>query len=292
MPRTAELPAHVHVRDRLVASADSPPRSSSRRAAARLPGRRARPGRRRHLARQHLPRRRLRRPLAALLLLVRAEPALDPVLLPAAGDPGLHPRRRRARRGARPVPARDLVQEAAGTTTRSCGGACVARRAHRRPAGLRRRRAVRPDAGHRRHRLGGQPGLPLGAVARGRRPRSGKRVAVIGTGIRDPDRPGDRRGGGAPHGVPAHRAVRRPAPGPRVHEAERLAFKHLPAVQRIYRTGVYWSREALVPGFVSSRSWRSRSRKAALANSTPRPAHQARAAREGQPTSGSAASGS
>ena len=31
---------------------------------------------------------------------------------------------------------------------------------------------------------------------------------------------------------------------------EKLAFRHLPAVQRAYRTGIYWMREALVPGFV------------------------------------------
>jgi cyclohexanone monooxygenase len=48
--------------------------------------------------------------------------------------------------------------------------------------------------------------------------------------------------------------------------AERLAFKHLPAVQRIYRTGVYWSREALVPGFVLEPKLAIALEKAALAN--------------------------
>ena len=63
----------------------------------RLPGHREGRRRRRHLARQHLPRRRLRRPEPALLVLLRAQPRLVDVVLPAAGDPGLPPARRRAR---------------------------------------------------------------------------------------------------------------------------------------------------------------------------------------------------
>src|SRR5680860_1224685 len=43
---------------------------------------------RRNLARQHLPRGRLRRPLPALLVLVRTEPALVALLLPRLRDPG------------------------------------------------------------------------------------------------------------------------------------------------------------------------------------------------------------
>ena len=80
---------------------------------------------------------------------------------------------------------------------------------------------------------------------------SGKRVAVIGTGA------------SAIQIVPeiapkvAHLDVyQRTAPYvvPRLDRPytrlERAAFKHLPAVQKAYRTGIYWARESLVPGFV------------------------------------------
>ncbi|MFL6164768.1 MAG: flavin-containing monooxygenase, partial [Ornithinibacter sp.] len=96
---------------------------------------------------------------------------------------------------------------------------------------------------------------------------AGKRVAVIGTGA------------SAIQIVPAIAeeverltVFQRTAPYvvPRQDRAytraERLAFKHLPAVQRIYRTGVYWSREALVPGFVLEPKLAIALEKAALAN--------------------------
>ena len=53
------------------------------------------------MARQHLSRSRVRRAVAALLLVVGDQPLLGPPLLPAAGDPGLPARRRRARGPAR-----------------------------------------------------------------------------------------------------------------------------------------------------------------------------------------------
>ena len=122
---------------------------------------------------------------------------------------------------------------------------------------------------------------------------AGKRVAVIGTGA------------SAIQIVPAiaeeveHLTVfQRTAPYvvPRQDraytKAERLAFKHLPAVQRIYRTGVYWSREALVPGFVLEPKLAIALEKAALANIHRDLRTSPSCARRCSPTSGSAASGS
>ncbi len=86
--------AHVRDRSRLRRPLRGDQARRGRRAG--LPGRRARQRRRRHLARQHLPRRRLRRALAAVLLLLRPQPRVVAFLLPPAGDPGLHPAGRRA----------------------------------------------------------------------------------------------------------------------------------------------------------------------------------------------------
>ena len=78
---------------------DPPPRRLSRRHRVR-----ARRAHRRRLAPQHLSRRRVRRPVAPLRVLLRAEPALVAALRSAVRDPGL-PRGRRPRsRRARPHP--------------------------------------------------------------------------------------------------------------------------------------------------------------------------------------------
>jgi cation diffusion facilitator CzcD-associated flavoprotein CzcO len=96
---------------------------------------------------------------------------------------------------------------------------------------------------------------------------TGKRVAVIGTGA------------SAIQIVPeiaeqvAHLDVyQRTAPYvmPRNDRAytriERLAFKHLPAVQKAYRTAIYWGREALVPAFVVDPRIAAPAKKMALRN--------------------------
>ncbi|NUS49874.1 MAG: NAD(P)/FAD-dependent oxidoreductase [Nocardioidaceae bacterium] len=85
---------------------------------------------------------------------------------------------------------------------------------------------------------------------------TGKRVAVIGTGassIQIVPAIADRV---------AHLDVyQRTAPWvtPRRDRAystlERLALRHVPGLQRAYRTGIYWGREALVPGFVGPRAF-------------------------------------
>lgn len=96
---------------------------------------------------------------------------------------------------------------------------------------------------------------------------TGRRVAVIGTGA------------SAIQIVPAvaqrveHLDVyQRTAPyviprGDRAYtRVERRALEHLPVVRRAYRTGIYWGREALVPGFVVNPRFAAPARAAALAN--------------------------
>jgi cation diffusion facilitator CzcD-associated flavoprotein CzcO len=96
---------------------------------------------------------------------------------------------------------------------------------------------------------------------------TGKRVAVIGTGA------------SAIQIVPeiadkvAHLDVyQRTAPWvmPRRDRAytglERLAFRHLPAVQKLYRTAIYWGRETFVPAFTVNPKIATPAKKAALKN--------------------------
>ncbi|HET6652267.1 MAG TPA: NAD(P)/FAD-dependent oxidoreductase [Nocardioides sp.] len=96
---------------------------------------------------------------------------------------------------------------------------------------------------------------------------TGKRVAVIGTGA------------SAVQIVPeiadrvAHLDVyQRTAPWvmPRRDRdyttAERLGFRHLPGLQRLYRTAIYWGRECFVPGFTVNPGLAAPAKKAALAN--------------------------
>jgi cation diffusion facilitator CzcD-associated flavoprotein CzcO len=47
---------------------------------------------------------------------------------------------------------------------------------------------------------------------------------------------------------------------------EKLAFRHLPLVQRAYRTAIYWGRELLVPGFTVSAKLALPAKKLALGN--------------------------
>ena len=94
-------------------------------AARRLRGRdRLREGRagRRRLEPQHLPGRRLRRPLAPLRVLLRAQPLVAP-LRAAGGDPGLRRGRRTALRRARQGPHRHRGEERSlGRGARAGGG--------------------------------------------------------------------------------------------------------------------------------------------------------------------------
>ncbi len=96
---------------------------------------------------------------------------------------------------------------------------------------------------------------------------TGKRVAVIGTGA------------SAIQIVPeiaervAHLDVyQRTAPWvmPRrdrdYTKVERLGFRHVPGLQRLYRTAIYWGRECFVPGFTVNPKLAAPAKKAALAN--------------------------
>jgi cation diffusion facilitator CzcD-associated flavoprotein CzcO len=47
---------------------------------------------------------------------------------------------------------------------------------------------------------------------------------------------------------------------------ERLAFRHLPLVQKAYRTGIYWGRETFVPAFTVNPKIATPAKKAALGN--------------------------
>jgi cation diffusion facilitator CzcD-associated flavoprotein CzcO len=96
---------------------------------------------------------------------------------------------------------------------------------------------------------------------------TGKRVAVIGTGasaIQIVPEIAERVG---------HLDVyQRTAPWviPRNDRAytgvERLAFRHVPLVQKLYRTAIYWGREAYVPAFTLAPGLAAPARAAALAN--------------------------
>ncbi|MGZ4438309.1 MAG: flavin-containing monooxygenase [Nocardioidaceae bacterium] len=96
---------------------------------------------------------------------------------------------------------------------------------------------------------------------------TGKRVAVIGTGasaiqivpeIAKQVARLDVYQRTAPYVMPRRdRAYTRP---------EKLAFKHLPLVQKAYRTGIYWGRECFVPAFTVNPKIALPAKKAALAN--------------------------
>ncbi len=47
---------------------------------------------------------------------------------------------------------------------------------------------------------------------------------------------------------------------------ERLAFRHVPGVQRLYRSAIYWARETFVPAFTVSPKIAAPAKKASLAN--------------------------
>jgi cyclohexanone monooxygenase len=96
---------------------------------------------------------------------------------------------------------------------------------------------------------------------------TGKRVAVIGTGasaiqivpeIADTVAHLDVYQRTAPHVIPRRdRAYTR---------LEKLAFAHVPAVQKAYRTAIYWARESFVPAFVWDSRIAAPARKAAMMN--------------------------
>ena len=181
-----------------------------------------------YLARQHLPRRRLRRPLPAVLVLVRPQPGLDPLVLLAS---------RRSSATSSPLPTRFDVRDKHRFGCDVTGARWNAERArvggrnqpgcvHRRRRDRRGRRAVRaalPDiqgiedfAGEIFHSARWDHDADLYRQA-GR----GDRHRRLG----DPDRPRDRAAGRAPRRVPAHRAM---GTAPR---GSRLLHSRAPRVQ-------------------------------------------------------------
>ncbi len=222
-------PPHRHRRLRLLrAGHGHPPQAGGR---ARLRGARARRRPRRHLARQHLPRLPLRRAVASLLVLVRAQPELVQHLLRPARDLGVPARLQRPlrRHPAHPLRARAarcrLGRGRAAVAARDLAGRADRRDPDRRPGA-----AVRPErpgaAGHRalpRHEL---PLRPVGPRPRARRrARRGDRHRRLG----DPVRARDPAAGRQAARLPAHRALGDAAPQPAAVALRAHALPPLPA---------------------------------------------------------------
>ena len=115
-----------HRRQRLLrARAGGPPARAGDR---RLRGARTRRRRRRDVALQHVSRLHLRRAVAPVLVLVRAQPGLDAHLLAPARDPRLpRARRRGLRRDGRTSGSTPRSAAPTGTRPRSAGGSRPAR---------------------------------------------------------------------------------------------------------------------------------------------------------------------
>ena len=224
--------------------------------------RRPRRRRRRHLARQHLPGLPLRRALAPVLALVRAEPALERVVLPAGRDPRLHARPRRALRPRAPTstpaarsPAHAGIEADGVWETRTALGTVRSRFLVGAVGGLVDPK-IPDDPGPRQLSRQGLPLGPLGPRPRPeRRARRRRRHRRLGDPVRAPD-PARRRGA-AP--VPAHAALDHAAHQPRDHAASSgPLFERLPALQRIARGGIYWARELVARGLLGDERIRGR----------------------------------
>ena len=212
--------------------------------------------RRRHLARQHLPGLPLRRPLAPLLALVRPEPRLDALVLQ---------RSPRSTATCATPPTRSGVDATIRFDTEMTDARWdedARRLADRDASSGSMTRAGPADSaigGLVEPRLPDIPGLAdfEGEVfhsARWNHDYDLRRQAGRGDRHRrlgDPVRPPDPAGGRAAAPVPAHagldRAAQRPADQPGSSGA---LFRRFPALQRLAPQAIFWSREALVLGFV------------------------------------------
>ena len=254
--------------------------------------------RRRHLARQHLSGLRLRRAVAPLLVLVRAEPELVAHVRAAAGDPRV-PRAtarqvRRARRtsasATRSTSAR-FDDATARWTVRTSKGDVHA------PTCSSRRSAALSDAGDSRT-------SPASSASRARpsTPRAGITTTTLnGKRVardrhrreRDPVRAADRAAGRAAPPLPAHAAVdpaeARSRRSPRVEQA--AVSRACRWLQRLYRSAIYWLLELRVLGFTSPERDAAAPQRAALRYLERRSATR-RCARSSRPTTRSAASAS
>src|SRR4051812_648485 len=204
------------------------------------------------MARQHLPGRRVRRPLAPLLVQLRAEPRLEPHLLAGQRDPGLPaPLRRPLRRlSARALPS------------------------HRDRRAVGRGRPALGDRDERRRFTADLLIAGMGGLSEPKIPDipgrdsfegdafhtaqwnhdvdlRGKRVAVIGTGASSiqvvPKLQSQAEKLLLFQRTPAWIMPHRDRP---ISGRERTAYARLPMLQKLVRGAVYWARELFVIPFV------------------------------------------
>jgi hypothetical protein len=196
-----------------------------------LRGARARRRRGGDLAGEHLPGLPVRRALAPLLVLVRAQPEVEPDVLHAAGDLGLPARLHRPLRHPRVHPLRPRGDPS------GVGRGC--------PALADRDERERADGAHPDIGGGAADGAPApgdtGAGALrgsgvplrevGPRPRPARRARRVDRhrSVGDPVRAQDPAAGGTPARVPAHGSVGRAAHGPPDHPARAPAVPGPPA---------------------------------------------------------------
>ena len=212
----------------------------------RRDGLRARRAGRRCVEPQHLSRRRLRRPLAPVRVLLRAERPLVAPLRAAGGDPGLPRGRRAAQRGAGPDPHQHRGDERAlGRAARQVAAADERGRARGRRPDHRVRPAVGRQAAHdpRPGELR-RSGLPHLAVAPRRRAGGQARGRDRHRLQRDPGRAGDPAAGRAGRRLPALAGLDDPEDGLRLLPAHAAPVRALP---RPCSASIGWR---------CSRSWR------------------------------------
>ena len=228
-PRARRPPRGGHRRERLLRARHGDPSAPGGR--GQLPDLRAPRRRRRHLAGQLLPRLRLRRPEPPLLVLVRPEPGLEPLLLGPAGDPRLPAARvgRVRHRPLHPQPPRG-ARRVVGRRRAALGGDDEPGRLDRGRAGAGLGRAVRPVVPRRPGPRGLRgPGVPLRDLAPRPRPARPSRRRHRHRRVRDPVRAGDRPRRRHAEGLPAHAAVDHAARRPRHHRRREAAVPVVPA---------------------------------------------------------------
>ena len=207
---------------------------------------------RRHLARQHLPGRGLRRPLAPVLVLLRAQPELVALVLPADRDPGLPARRRgEVRRRATSTCSTPRSPSRSGTPTAPLARRHDQRQLQRRRARRRGRRPVRAQA------------APRSRASR----RSAARSSTRRAGTTTPTSRASASRSSAPAPRPSRSARRSPATSPtststsaprrgscRATTARTPSSKAWPtsacrSCSALAREAIYWGRESFMLGF-------------------------------------------
>ena len=200
-----------------------------------------------------LSRLRLRRALAPVLVLLRAQPRLDAHLLAAAGDLGL-PARLRASATAicRTCASATRCSRRPGTRTASAGG-CETSRGDLTADVARARRPGRsasppiPDLPGLERFAGAPSTRPVGPRLRPRRQaRRRDRHRRLGDPVRAAA--SSRRSRGCTSSSARRRGSCRTPTG-RYRAGSARLYRALPAAQRLMRAGIYWARESFVLGF-------------------------------------------